>query len=70
MSSEIERLAVLEDKMETMEVQHMQLMGKFDSLLETFTKYRGFAGGIMFTLTTIGTVIGTLVTWWISKPAS
>lgn len=68
MPSNEERLAVLETQMIELQDQHEQVMTKLESLLETMTKYKGFIGGIMFTLSAVGTALGAVLTYWYQKP--
>lgn len=66
--SQGERLAVLESQMRNLQEQHTEVMGKLESLLTAINRYKGFVGGMMFTLTAIGGVLGWLVNYWFQKP--
>lgn len=68
MPNDGERLAVLETKVEEMQDQVPQILDELKSLRETMTKYKGFLGGIMFTLSAVGTAIGAILTYWFQKP--
>lgn len=69
MPSELERIAILETQMLELQDQHSEVMTKLETLLETMTKYKGFVGGIMFTLSALGTAIGAILTYWYQKPS-
>lgn len=62
-----ERVAVLETKMDTIEAQLEQIKEKQDTLLQNFTKYKGFVGGILFTISAIGTAIGMAISYWTGR---
>ena len=65
--TDIERLAILETQMEALQKQHAQIMEKFDALISSFTKYKGFVGGIMFSVTSVGAALGFLLNYWFHK---
>ena len=67
MGMEGERIAVLETQMKDLQEQLPLVIDELKSLRETMTKYKGFVGGIMFTISAVGTAIGALFTYWFQK---
>lgn len=67
MASELERIAVLETQYEEVHFNQTAILNELKSLRETMTKYKGFVGGIMFTVSAIGTAMGALLTYWFQK---
>lgn len=64
MPSNDERIAVLETKVEALQ----ELIDEIKSLRETMTKYKGFIGGIMFTISAVFTALGAVATYWFGRP--
>lgn len=63
---EMEMKAIQSD-VDTLNGQHTEVIKKLDSLLETFTKYKGFVGGIIFTLSALSAALGTAISFLIKK---
>lgn len=66
MSDHIERLAVIENKVETLEDNHKELLKLMHEIKDEMTRYKGFLGGLAFLASGIG-VFFTLFKDWIFK---
>ena len=66
MTDNIERLAVVENKVETLEDNHKELLKLMHEIKDEMTRYKGFLGGIAF-LSSGVVVFLTLFKDWISK---
>jgi hypothetical protein len=64
--SDLERLAVIETKVETLEENHKELLKLMHEIKSEMTKYKGFLGGIAFIASGIGIFL-TLFKEWIIK---
>lgn len=63
MKTNEERIAVLEAQLSNVDARLVELIEKQDTLLENFTKYKGFVGGIMFTFSALASAIGMAIAW-------
>jgi len=66
MTDQIERLAVMESKVETLEDNHKELLKLMHEIKDEMTRYKGFLGGIAF-LTSGVVVFLTIFKDWLSK---
>jgi hypothetical protein len=66
MTDQIERLAVMESKVETLEDNHKELLKLMHEVKDEMTRYKGFLGGIAF-LTSGVVVFLTIFKDWLSK---
>lgn len=66
MTDQIERLAVIESKVETLEDNHKELLKLMHEVKDEMTRYKGFLGGIAF-LTSGVVVFLTIFKDWLIK---
>ena len=66
MSENIERLAIIETKVEDLEQNHRELLKLMHEIKDELTKYKGFLGGVAFIASGIGIFL-TLFKDWIIK---
>lgn len=66
MTEHVERIAVLEAKVEQLNAEQEKVLAKLDEIYSEMTKYRGFLGGIAFIASGIGIFL-TLFKDWIIK---
>ena len=66
MTDQIERLAVIESKVETLEDNHKELLRLMHEVKDEMTRYKGFLGGIAF-LTSGVIIFLTLFKEWLFK---
>lgn len=66
MTDHVERLAVIESKVETLEDNHKELLKLMHEIKDEMTRYKGFLGGIAF-LTSGVVVFLTLFKDWLAK---
>lgn len=66
MTDHIERLAVIESKVETLEDNHKELLKLMHEIKDEMTRYKGFLGGIAFLGSGV-VVCLTLLKDWLSK---
>jgi len=62
----IERLAVIESKVETLEDNHKELLKLMHEIKDEMTRYKGFLGGIAFLGSGV-VVCLTLLKDWLAK---
>ena len=58
-----ERLAVLESRIDHIEVSQSEIMEKLNKIDSQLTRYHGFLGGVAFLVTGIGVGWDLLGTW-------
>lgn len=66
MTDHVERLAVIENKVETLEANHKELLKLMHEVKDEMTRYKGFLGGIAF-LTSGVVVFLTIFKDWLVK---
>jgi hypothetical protein len=66
MSDSIERIAVVESKVESLEDSHKELLRLMHEVKDEMTRYKGFLGGIAFLASGVGIFL-TLFKDWIWK---
>ena len=66
MSDMIERLAIIETKVEDLEDNHKELLHLMHEIKDEMTRYKGFLGGVAFIASGIGIFL-TLFKDWIFK---
>jgi hypothetical protein len=66
MSEQMERLAVIETKVEDLEQNHKELLKLMHEVKDEMTRYKGFLGGVAFIASGIGIFL-TLFKDWIIK---
>lgn len=66
MSEQLERLAVIETKVEDLEQNHKELLKLMHEVKDEMTRYKGFLGGVAFIASGIGIFL-TLFKDWIIK---
>jgi hypothetical protein len=66
MTDQVERLAVIESKVEVLEDNHRELLKLMHEIKDEMTRYKGFLGGIAF-LTSGVLVFLTLFKDWFIK---
>lgn len=62
-TSLVERVAVLEAKMENVEENQKLLLQKQEEILQSLTRYKGFIGGIAFLASCIVTALSFAKEW-------
>lgn len=67
MATNEERIAVVEIQIVNTGERIAVVEVKLDSLLKTVLRYKGFIGGVLFTLTALGTAIGTLISYFLHR---
>ena len=63
-----ERLAVLETKLETLEETNEKILKRMEDMHADLTRFKGFAGGMLFVASAIGAFLGVLKTWVMGQP--
>jgi len=66
MSEQVERLAVIEAKVEDLEQNHKELLKLMHEVKDEMTRYKGFLGGVAFIASGVGIFL-TLFKDWIIK---
>lgn len=66
MTDMIERLAIIETKVEDLEENHKELLKLMHEIKDEMTRYKGFLGGVAFIASGIGIFL-TLFKDWIFK---
>lgn len=66
MADHLERMAVIENKVEALEDNHKELLKLMHEIKDEMTKYKGFLGGIAFIASGVGIFL-TLFKDWIIK---
>jgi hypothetical protein len=66
MTDQIERLAIIETKVEDLEANHKELLKLMHEVKDEMTRYKGFLGGVAFIASGIGIFL-TLFKDWIIK---
>lgn len=61
-----ERLAILETKLKSLEEANVQILSSLSSVLSELTKFKGFAGGVLFVASAIGAFLGIIKAWLLS----
>jgi hypothetical protein len=63
MIDQIERMAVLETKVDTLEDNHKELLKLMHEIKDEMTKYKGFLGGLAFLASGIGIFLTVFKDW-------
>lgn len=66
MSDHLERIAVLEAKVETLESNHQEMLELMHSIKDEMTRYKGFLGGIAFIASGIGIFLTLFKDWLVN----
>ena len=61
--SDLERVAVVETKVETLENQHKELLKLLHEIKDEMTRYKGFVGGIAFLVSCLGVAAAFFKDW-------
>jgi uncharacterized membrane protein YjjP (DUF1212 family) len=61
--SDLERVAVVETKVETLEDQHKELLRLLHEIKDEMTRYKGFVGGIAFLVSCLGVAAAFFKDW-------
>jgi hypothetical protein len=64
--SDLERIAVLETKVDNLEANHKEMLQLMHDIKDEMTRYKGFLGGIAFLVSCLGIAL-TLFKDWIMK---
>lgn len=63
MSTENERLAILETKVTALEDNHAEMLKIMHEIKDEMTRYKGFLGGIAFLVSCLGIAFGLFKEW-------
>lgn len=66
MNDQLERIAIIETKVETLEKNHIEMLKLMHEIKDEMTRYKGFLGGIAFLASGVVIFI-TLAKEWIIK---
>lgn len=66
MSSENERIAVVETKVSSLEENHAEMLKIMHEIKDEMTRYKGFLGGVAFLVSCLGVAM-TVFKEWIFK---
>lgn len=66
MSDHLERIAVLEAKVELLESNHQEMLELMHSIKDEMTRYKGFLGGIAFIASGIGIFLTLFKDWLVN----
>jgi hypothetical protein len=66
MLDQLERIAIIETKVETLEKNHVEMLRLMHEIKDEMTRYKGFLGGIAFLASGVVIFI-TLAKEWIIK---
>jgi hypothetical protein len=66
MLDQLERIAIIETKVETLEANHKEMLRLMHEIKDEMTRYKGFLGGIAFLASGVVIFI-TLAKEWILK---
>jgi hypothetical protein len=66
MNDQLERIAIIETKVETLEKNHTEMLKLMHEIKDEMTRYKGFLGGIAFLASGVLIFI-TLAKEWIIK---
>lgn len=66
MSDHLERIAVLEAKVTTLEDNHEEMLALMHSIKDEMTRYKGFLGGIAFIASGIGIFLTLFKDWLVN----
>lgn len=58
-----ERLAILETKLDSVEEANHKILARIEEMQSDLTKFKGFAGGVLFVASAIGAFLGVLKNW-------
>lgn len=61
--SDLERVAVVETKVESLEDQHKELLRLLHEIKDEMTRYKGFVGGIAFLVSCLGVAAAFFKDW-------
>lgn len=63
MTDQVERIAVIESKVETLEDNHKELLRLMHEVKDEMTRYKGFLGGIAFLASGVGIFLTVFKDW-------
>ena len=63
MNDQIERMVVLETKVDTLEDSHKELLKLMHEIKDEMTRYKGFLGGLAFLASGIGIFLTVFKDW-------
>lgn len=63
MTDHVERTAVLETKVSSLEDNHQEMLKLMHEIKDEMTRYKGFLGGIAFLISAIGVAIMFFKEW-------
>jgi hypothetical protein len=63
MSTENERLAVVETEIETLKDNHKEMLKIMHEIKDEMTRYKGFLGGIAFLVSCLGVALTVFKDW-------
>lgn len=58
-----ERLAILETKLDSVEEANEKILARLEEMQSDLTRFKGFAGGVLFVASAIGAFLGVLKGW-------
>lgn len=61
--SDLERVAVVETKLENLEEKHKELLKLMHEVKDEMTRYKGFVGGIAFVVSCLGVAAAFFKDW-------
>jgi uncharacterized membrane protein YjjP (DUF1212 family) len=61
--SDLERLAIVETKVENLEDQHKELLKLLHEIKDEMTRYKGFLGGIAFLVSCLAVAVSIFKDW-------
>jgi hypothetical protein len=63
MNEHIERMVILETKVDTLEDNHKELLNLMHEIKDEMTRYKGFLGGLAFLASGIGIFLTVFKDW-------
>ena len=63
MTGPTERMAILETKLEAVEQINEKILARMEEMHSDLTRFKGFAGGVLFLASAIGAFLGFIKAW-------
>lgn len=63
MPEHLERMAVLETKLATVEATNVKILARMEEMHSDLTRFKGFAGGVLFLASAVGAFLGFIKAW-------
>lgn len=63
MTEQTERMAILETKLEAVEQINEKILARMEEMHSDLTRFKGFAGGVLFLASAIGAFLGFFWNW-------